>query len=39
MSDGSRWRVYKRVFGPAALAGELDGEVIHAGRWCVLVRA
>jgi hypothetical protein len=31
--------VYKRVFDPDALAAELDGEVLHAGTWFVLVRA
>jgi hypothetical protein len=31
--------VFKRVFEPAALATELDGEVLHAGRWFVLVRS
>jgi ubiquinone/menaquinone biosynthesis C-methylase UbiE len=39
VSDGSRWLVYKRVFEPTALARELGGEVIHSGRWFVLVQA
>jgi len=39
LDDGSRWRVYKRVFEPEALAHELGGEVIHAGRWFVAVRS
>ena len=39
LNDGSRWQVYKRVFDPAALADELAGEVLHAGRWFVLVRS
>jgi SAM-dependent methyltransferase len=39
LQDGSRWPVYKRVFDPETLAGELDGEVLHAGRWFVVVRA
>jgi ubiquinone/menaquinone biosynthesis C-methylase UbiE len=39
LNDGSRWQVFKRVFDPASLADELDGEVTHAGRWFVLVRA
>jgi ubiquinone/menaquinone biosynthesis C-methylase UbiE len=39
LSDGSTWPVFKRVFDPEALAGELDGEVLHAGRWFVVVRA
>lgn len=39
LEDGSRWQVYKRVFDPDSLAAELDGEILHAGRWFVLVRA
>jgi hypothetical protein len=39
LEDGSRWQVNKRVFDPEALAEELGGEVLHAGRWFVLVRA
>jgi demethylmenaquinone methyltransferase/2-methoxy-6-polyprenyl-1,4-benzoquinol methylase len=39
LNDGSRWEVFKRVFEPDALAAELGGEVLHAGRWFVLVRA
>jgi SAM-dependent methyltransferase len=39
LSDGSRWPVFKRVFDPDALAAELGGEVVHAGRWFVVVRA
>jgi ubiquinone/menaquinone biosynthesis C-methylase UbiE len=36
LSDGSRWRVYKRYFDPAALAEELgSGRVLYAGRWFV----
>ena len=38
LSDGSRWRVYKRYFDPAALAEELGGgRVLWAGRWFVAV--
>ena len=37
LQDGSRWPVFKRVFEPEALAGELGGEVLHAGRWFVVV--
>jgi SAM-dependent methyltransferase len=37
--DGSRWPVYKRVFEPETLAGELGGEVLHAGHWFVVARA
>jgi ubiquinone/menaquinone biosynthesis C-methylase UbiE len=38
LNDGSRWQVFKRLFEPAALARELRGEVLHAGRWFVAVR-
>jgi ubiquinone/menaquinone biosynthesis C-methylase UbiE len=39
LNDGSTWTVYKRVFEPDALAEELGGgEVLHAGRWFVVVR-
>jgi len=39
LQDGSRWRVFKRVFEPEELADELAGEVLHAGRWFVVVRS
>jgi ubiquinone/menaquinone biosynthesis C-methylase UbiE len=39
LSDGSTWPVYKRVFDPDELAAELAGEVLHEGRWFVVVRA
>ena len=40
LNDGSRWTVYKRYFTGAGLAAELDGgEVLHEGRWFVVVRA
>jgi ubiquinone/menaquinone biosynthesis C-methylase UbiE len=39
LKDGSTWLVYKRVFDPDALAAELGGDVLHAGRWFVVVRA
>jgi ubiquinone/menaquinone biosynthesis C-methylase UbiE len=39
LRDGSTWNVFKRVFEPAALAEELDGVVLHAGRWFVVVRS
>jgi ubiquinone/menaquinone biosynthesis C-methylase UbiE len=38
LSDGSTWRVFKRVFEPGQLAAELDGQAIHTGRWFVAVR-
>jgi len=41
LKDGSTWTVYKRYFDPAELTNELGGggEVMHAGRWFVVVRA
>jgi len=39
LQDGSTWPVFKRVFDPEALAAELGGDVLHAGRWFVVVRA
>jgi ubiquinone/menaquinone biosynthesis C-methylase UbiE len=38
LEDGSTWPVFKRVFDPDALAAELAGDVLHAGRWFVVVR-
>ena len=37
--DGSRWKVYKRVFAGPDLADELNGEIVFKGRWFVIVRA
>jgi ubiquinone/menaquinone biosynthesis C-methylase UbiE len=40
LNDGSTWTVYKRYFKGAALAEELGGgEVLHEGRWFVVVRS
>ena len=39
LADGSTWPVFKRVFDPDELAGELGGEVLHAGTHFVVVRA
>jgi len=40
LKDGSTWTVYKRVFTGSELADELGGgEVLHEGRWFVVVRA
>ena len=39
LNDGSRWQVFKRVFTPEGLAAELEGDVLHAGRHFVAVRA
>ena len=39
LNDGSRWTVYKRYFTGEGLAAELGGgEVLHEGRWFVVVR-
>jgi hypothetical protein len=37
LEDGSRWRVFKRVFVPEELARELGGRVLHASRYFVMV--
>ena len=37
LNDGSPHRVYKRYFTGAGLARELGGEVMHEGRWFVVV--
>ncbi|HEV3479531.1 MAG TPA: class I SAM-dependent methyltransferase [Gaiellaceae bacterium] len=37
LKDGSRWQVYKRVFAPDDLAEELDGRVLHANEYFVMV--
>jgi demethylmenaquinone methyltransferase/2-methoxy-6-polyprenyl-1,4-benzoquinol methylase len=40
LKDGSRWTVFKRVFSGEQLTTELGGgEVLHEGRWFVVVRA
>ena len=40
LKDGSLWEVYKRYFTGEGLAAELgSGEVLHEGRWFVVVRA
>jgi ubiquinone/menaquinone biosynthesis C-methylase UbiE len=39
LNDGSSWTVFKRVFTGTQLAAELGGEVLHEGRWFVVVRA
>ena len=40
LKDGSRWEVYKRFFTGEGLAAEVGGgEVLHEGRWFVVVRA
>jgi ubiquinone/menaquinone biosynthesis C-methylase UbiE len=40
LNDGSEWEVYKRYFTGESLAAELGGgEVLHEGRWFVVVRS
>jgi ubiquinone/menaquinone biosynthesis C-methylase UbiE len=40
LNDGSEWQVYKRFFTGPGLADELGGgEILHEGRWFVVVRA
>jgi ubiquinone/menaquinone biosynthesis C-methylase UbiE len=40
LNDGSCWEVYKRWFTGVSLAVELGGgEVLHEGRWFVVVRS
>ena len=40
LNDGSCWTVYKRYFVAEELARELGGgEVLHQGRWFVVVRS
>jgi hypothetical protein len=37
LSDGSRYEIYRRYFTAEALAEELDGRILFAGRWVVMV--
>jgi demethylmenaquinone methyltransferase/2-methoxy-6-polyprenyl-1,4-benzoquinol methylase len=39
LNDGTRWRVFKRVFVPQELARELGGRVLHENRHFVQVRS
>jgi demethylmenaquinone methyltransferase/2-methoxy-6-polyprenyl-1,4-benzoquinol methylase len=39
LDDGSRHRVFKRYLAPEALAREIGGVVLYAGRWFVAARA
>ena len=40
LNDGTEWTVYKRWFTGSGLASEVgDGDVLHEGRWFVMVRA
>jgi len=36
LNDGTRWRVFKRVFDPEALANELDGRVLRQSHYFVM---
>lgn len=37
LRDGTRWKVFKRVFVPEELAAELGGRVLHRSRLFVMV--
>jgi ubiquinone/menaquinone biosynthesis C-methylase UbiE len=37
LKDGTRWKVFKRVFVPEELAEELGGRVLHRSRLFVMV--
>jgi ubiquinone/menaquinone biosynthesis C-methylase UbiE len=37
LSDGSRWKVFKRVFVPEELADEVGGRILHVSRLFVMV--
>jgi SAM-dependent methyltransferase len=39
LGDGSKWRVYKRVFVPGELAAEIGGRVLHQSRYFVMAAA
>ena len=36
LKDGTRWRVFKRMFDPEALARELDGRALHQSHYFVM---
>jgi hypothetical protein len=36
LSDGSRYRIYRRYFTAEAFAEELDAQILFAGRWVVM---
>jgi ubiquinone/menaquinone biosynthesis C-methylase UbiE len=36
LKDGTRWRVFKRIFDPEALARELDGRVLQQSHYFVM---
>jgi SAM-dependent methyltransferase len=37
LSDGSRYEIYRRYFTAQTLAKELDGRILFAGNWVVMV--
>jgi ubiquinone/menaquinone biosynthesis C-methylase UbiE len=40
LNDGTEWTVYKRWFAGSGLAAEIgEGDILHEGRWFVMVRA
>ena len=40
LADGSRWKVFKRLFDPDALLAELGGgELLHVGHYFVVVQS
>ena len=39
LSDGTEWRVFKRVFVPDELAAEIGGHVLHSSGYFVMVAA
>jgi hypothetical protein len=39
LPDGSAWRVFRRHFSGPDLAAEVDGDVVYAGRFYVVVQA
>jgi SAM-dependent methyltransferase len=39
LKNGTRWRVFKRVFVPEGLARELGGRVLHANDYFVVVQS
>ena len=40
LADGSRWKVFKRLFDPDALLTELGGgELLHVGHYFVVVQS
>src|SRR5918995_100886 len=38
LSDGSRYKIYRRYFTAETFAEELDGRILFAGRWMVMAK-